>query len=239
MARLRRKNIEAMVWMREQGVRVRAVARVAGCDESTVRYHLRREAEGAEDGRRRQPEAVGPYADVADGWIARQREAVARGERPEAVRRLYEELVDEGYEGSYKAVVRFVRRRMGRPVVRPVRRVELAPGALAQVDWALRRVWIGELGGEVDLSSGRGDTDPRGSEGYRDVVIRWVPGRSRILFQVTEDVVHNPGLGDEGDDLHRGPAFTDQRVGLVDGGGCTVPRSPGSIPVRSLRMCLA
>ncbi len=37
------------------------------------------------------------------------------------------------------------------PAVRPVRRVELAPGALAQVDWALRRVWIGELGGEVEL----------------------------------------------------------------------------------------
>ena len=35
--------------------------------------------------------------------------------------------------------------------MRPVRRVELAPGALAQVDWALRRVWIGELGGEVEL----------------------------------------------------------------------------------------
>ena len=152
MARLRRKDIEAMAWMVEQGTTIRSAARVGGCDESTLRYHLRRRAEGAEDGRRRQPEAVGPYAEVADSWIERQREATVAGRRPEAVRRLYEELVDLGYEESYKAVLRYVRRRMEAPRLRPFRRVEVAPGSLVQVDWALRRVWIDELGGEVELS---------------------------------------------------------------------------------------
>jgi len=151
MARLREEDIKTMVWMRERGAKLEAIARLAGCDESTVRYHLKRRAEGAEDGRRRQPEAVGPYAELADAWIERQREAVAAGGRPEAVRRLYEELLDEGYEGSYKAVLRYVRRRMERPRIRPVRRVEMAPGSLVQVDWAVRRVWVGDLGGEVEL----------------------------------------------------------------------------------------
>ena len=105
MARLRRKDIEAMVWMREQGVSIRGIARVAGCDESTVRYHLKRRAEGAEDGRSRQPKAVGKYRERAEVWIEEQRERVASGRRPEAIRRLYEELVDEGYEESYEAVV--------------------------------------------------------------------------------------------------------------------------------------
>jgi transposase len=152
MARLRREDIEAMAWMVEQGATIRSAARVGGCDESTLRYHLRRRAEGAGDGRRRQPEAVGPYAEVAEAWIERQREATAAGRRPEAVRRLYEELVDVGYEGSYKAVLRYVRRRMEAPRLRPFRRVEVAPGSLVQVDWALRRVWIDELGGEVELA---------------------------------------------------------------------------------------
>ena len=152
MSRLQGKDIEAMAWMVEQGMTIRSAARVGGCDESTLRYHLRQRAEGAEDGRKRQPEAVGPYAGVADAWIERQREVVAAGRRPEAVRRLYEELVAEGYEGSYKAVLRYVRRRMEAPRVRPFRRVEVAPGSLVQVDWALRKVWIEELGGEVELA---------------------------------------------------------------------------------------
>jgi len=151
MARLQGKDIEAMVWMRERGASLREIARRAGCDESTVRYHLRRRAEGAEDGRRRQPEVVAPYAGLADAWVERQREMMAGGRRPEAVRRLYEELVDEGYGGSYKAVLRYVRRRMGRPAVRPFRRLEVTPGSLVQVDWAERRVWVEALGGEVVL----------------------------------------------------------------------------------------
>ena len=124
------KDIEAMAWMVEHGATIRGAARVGGCDESTLRYHLRRRAEGAEDGRRRQPEAVGRYGDVADAWIERQRAATAAGQRPEAVRRLYEELVERGYEGSYKAVLRYVRRRMEAPRLRPFRRVEVAPGSL-------------------------------------------------------------------------------------------------------------
>ena len=152
MAKLLEKDVMAAEVMKERGRSIRSLAHDFDVDESTLRYRLKRRAEGAEDGRKRQPEAVGPYAEVADGWIERQREAVAAGRRPEAVRRLYEELVDVGYGGSYKAVLRYVRRRMEAPRVRPFRRVEVAPGSLVQVDWALRKVWIDELGGEVELA---------------------------------------------------------------------------------------
>ena len=148
---------------------------MAGCDESTVRYHLKRRAEGAEDGRRRQPEAVGGYRERAEAWIEEQRERVASGSRPEAIRRLYEELVDEGYEGSYKAVVRFVRRRMVRPVVRPVRRVEVRPGTLAQVDWGERKVWIEELGGPVRL--------------YAFVMVLAASRRRAVVWSPSKDLV--------------------------------------------------
>jgi len=40
-----------------------------------------------------------------------------------------------GYEGSYKSVVRWVRARYGRPKVRTYRRVETPPGAQTQTDW--------------------------------------------------------------------------------------------------------
>ncbi|HZD05285.1 MAG TPA: IS21 family transposase, partial [Longimicrobiales bacterium] len=42
---------------------------------------------------------------------------------------------DYGYEGSYQAVVRHLRRRYGAPAVRALRRVETAPGVQAQHDW--------------------------------------------------------------------------------------------------------
>jgi hypothetical protein len=53
------------------------------------------------------------------------------------------------------------------------------------------------------------------------VVFWWAPPRRpSALVQVTEDVVDDPGLGDEGDDLYRGPAFTAQP--------CCEPTDPGS-----------
>lgn len=134
-----------------KGRSVRGVARELGVDESTLRYRLKRRALGAVDGRSKQPEACEPYSDVIEAWIARQPWNV-EGKRPEAVKVLYESLVAEhGYSGSYKAVLRFVRRRAPKPAVRPSRRVETQPGSQGQVDWAHREVHVQELGGRVRL----------------------------------------------------------------------------------------
>lgn len=136
----------------EKGWSRRAVARELGVDESTVRYRLSRRVVGEVDGRSSQGERCVPWGGIIERWIAEQRECDGR---PEPVRLLFEELAGEhGYDGSYKAVLRYVRRRMGEPRLRPHRRTETAPGAQAQVDWFERLpVRLEEFGGRRELDA--------------------------------------------------------------------------------------
>ena len=61
MTKLREKDLVcAQVLTAECGHSVRSAAQELGVAESTLRYRLQRRAEGVEDGRRRQPEAVRP-----------------------------------------------------------------------------------------------------------------------------------------------------------------------------------
>lgn len=151
MASLSEANLICAEVLVGKGRSVRMVAQELGVDESTLRYRLKRRSEGAVDGRSKQAEACEPYAGVIDDWISRQPWG-EEGKRPEAVRVLFESLVAEhGYSGSYKAVLRFVRRRAPIPRVRPIRRVETQPGAQAQVDWAKRKIFVHDLGGVVQL----------------------------------------------------------------------------------------
>jgi len=132
LPRLRGKDVMAAAVMQEHGRSVRSLARDIGVDESTLRYRLKRHREGIEDGRRHQPEACSEWHEVIMSWI----DVGADRRRPDPVKMLYEELVCEhGYTGSYKAVLRYVRRRVPRPPVRPCRRIEVRPGTQAQVDW--------------------------------------------------------------------------------------------------------
>jgi transposase len=150
MPKLREKDVMAMVVMQEHGWSKRALAREFGVDESTVRYRIKRQVEGAEDGRKHQVEACVEHAAVIEAWMVREAE---RGcERPLSAKGLYLDLVAEhGYKGSYKSVLRYVRRRTSPPAIRPVRRVEVAPGSQVQVDWVEQDVWVEELGGLVRL----------------------------------------------------------------------------------------
>lgn len=152
MAKLRERDLVVMDVLREKEWSTRAVARELGVDESTVRYRVRRREEGDEDGRRRQAERCAPWQEVIAPWFDEQ---PGEGQRPEAVRRLYEVLVAEhGYEGSYKAVLRYVRRRQAPPRLRPIRRVETKPGAQAQVDWfESLPVRVEDLGGRTTLDA--------------------------------------------------------------------------------------
>ena len=152
MAKLRGEDVMAADVMERRGHSIRALARDFEVDESTLRYRLKRLRGGAEDGRKRQPEACSKLADVISGWMVAQRVRVEAGGRPEPVVTLYERLVVEhGFTGSYKAVLRYVRRREGLPRLRPTRRVEVTPGSQAQVDWVQVPVWVGDLGGLVKL----------------------------------------------------------------------------------------
>lgn len=149
MSKLQRKDVMAAAIMQGHGQSCRSLARALSVDESTLRYRLRRYREGSEDGRRRQPERCASLHDVILRWVE---ENVIRRDRPAPIRLLHELLVCEyGYTGSYKAVLRYVRRRVPKPALRPCRRVEVHPGTQSQVDWFEVRVFVEDLGGLVTL----------------------------------------------------------------------------------------
>lgn len=153
MAKLSERDLVCAEVLVGKGRSLRQVAKDLGVDESTLRYRLGRRRAGAVDGRTKQSEACAPFEDAIATWIEAQ-DWTGQGERPASVRGLYDDLVrDHGFSGSYKSVVRFVRRRAPFPAVRPARRVETRPGAQAQADWATRSVFVHELGGVTPLQT--------------------------------------------------------------------------------------
>jgi transposase len=130
--RLRAEEVVTIRVLAEKGASHCAIGRTLGVSEATVRYHLRRTAAGAEDGRRRQAQRAEVVAGAIEAWV----QGHAGAERPPNVRALYEHLVEmHDYAGSYNSVRRFVRARYPRPRIRTYRRVETPPGAQTQSDW--------------------------------------------------------------------------------------------------------
>jgi transposase len=129
---LRPEDIVTIQVLQEKGTPGRAIARTLGVTEGAVRYHLRRRAEGAVDGRRNKPFKAATVSDVIAAWMEQRR----NDRRPVNVRDLYEHLARERqYGGSYLSVLRYVRRQYPRPRIRTYRRVETPPGAQSQTDW--------------------------------------------------------------------------------------------------------
>jgi len=150
MAKLKERDIVCAEVLQQRGESVRAIARKLSVDESTLRYRLGRVRSAAPDGRAQKSEACDPHAAVIAAWVDEQADA----RRPHSVKVLYETLVREhGYVGSYKAVVRYVRRRSAPPAIRPSRRVETKPGAQAQVDWGTTRLVFGSAAIPLEVSA--------------------------------------------------------------------------------------
>ncbi len=113
-----------------KGVPKRAIARQLDVCEGTVRYHLRRMAQGAQDGRRRQQRLAARCCTAIDHWVDTHEGAINTAA-------LHDWLVSEhGYTGSLRSVQRFVSDRYPPPPRRARRRVETPPGVQAQADWA-------------------------------------------------------------------------------------------------------
>lgn len=130
--KLRREHIVTISVLAEKGQNHCEIARQMGVTESTVRYHLKREAEGATDGRSDKPFKAEAVAQVIAAWFEERQDAP----RPVNVQELFEHLVYEyDYDGSYKSLVRYVRRTFPPPKRRTYRRVETPPGAQTQTDW--------------------------------------------------------------------------------------------------------
>jgi transposase len=129
--------IVALRVLKEKGESNRQIARILQVTEASVRYHLRRQ--GCPDGRQNKPQKAEAVAEAIDLWLrSQQGQEIPDGllARPANVKDLFEWLQrEQGYQGSYKSVLRFVRARYPRPQMRPFRRVETPPGAQAQVDW--------------------------------------------------------------------------------------------------------
>ncbi len=129
---LTREEVMAIQALNDHSVPKRQIARQLGVDESTVRYHLRRKAENAQDGRKGKAMKAHSVSDVIESWI----QAHGEGKRPPNIRDLFEFLQEErGYAGSYNSVLRYCRKKFGSPPMRTYRRVETPPGAQVQIDW--------------------------------------------------------------------------------------------------------
>jgi len=131
--------------MKDRGTSVRQLAAQLGVTEGALRYRLKKPEAPEPDGRAEQPTALDGYEAAVRGIQERLGDGRLTGEgRPCQAREIYRALVrDYGYTGSYRAVVRHLARRYGRPRVRALRRVETPPGVQAQHDWFEVRVPIG------------------------------------------------------------------------------------------------
>lgn len=147
MPQLSKEEIVTLVTLKSKGQSHCEIARMLGVTEGAVRYHLRRQAAGASDGRSGKPRKAEEMAAVIEHWMSVHQPAPSDGRpaRPANLKVLYEHLVAEhGYAGSYQSVRRYVRAKYPRPRLRPFRRVETPPGAQAQVDWTDAQVDIGD-----------------------------------------------------------------------------------------------
>lgn len=151
-----KEQIVALNVLKEKGLSNTATAKTLGVTEGTVRYHARREQQGAQDGRKKPflLERLG-LDEAARMWWAqevKQREE-ENEKRPPSVEALHKYLwVEHGYDGSYKAVLRFARATFPPPKVRPYRRVETPPALQTQTDWmVVVDIDIGDEGGPTKL----------------------------------------------------------------------------------------
>lgn len=116
--------------LKRRGWSQSAIARTLRVSEGAVRYHLRRQAAGATDGRSRQQSLAARHHEAIEAWLD------GEGSRINLAL-LHEHLVEErGYTGSLRSVQRYCRRHFPPPPQRARRRVETPPGSQAQVDWA-------------------------------------------------------------------------------------------------------
>lgn len=117
--------------LHERGVPKTRIARVLGVTEGDVRYHLRRQAKGATDGRSCKEHLASGYREAIEAWLKKQPK-----DKGLNLAALYDHLREEhDYPGSLRSVQRYFKAHFPKPKIRARRRVETPPGAQGQVDW--------------------------------------------------------------------------------------------------------
>ncbi len=131
MGRLAAEAKTTITFLARKGHSNSEVARLLVVTEGAVRYHAKRTAAGAVDGRSNQRSKAEPFAVAIADWRSQQ-----EGDGV-SLPALYAWLRDgHGYEGSLRSVQRYCKRVFPAPAIRARRRVETVIGTQAQVDWA-------------------------------------------------------------------------------------------------------
>jgi transposase len=127
-----RMTIKALA---ERGQSNRAIARLLGVHENAVRYHRRRLASGAADGRARQAHLAADFSEAITVWLER-----LDGDGPLNLAALHDWLASElGYTGSLRSLQHYFRAHYPRPRIRARRRVETPPGRRPRLTGASSR----------------------------------------------------------------------------------------------------
>lgn len=135
--KLRPEEIVTLKVLKDKGLSNGGIGRALGVTESTVRYHAHRASSGVTDGRRAKPFKAARHRPVIDEWFRDPQDGSVKTTQAVNIRDLYDHLVlEHGFRGSYRGLLRFVTATYPAPKFRPYRRVETPPGAQAQVDWA-------------------------------------------------------------------------------------------------------
>ncbi len=134
------EEVVTMLTLKEKGMSNKAIANLLGVTEGAVRYRLRRAENGQADGRCQKRAFAAEYDTEIRSWVRAQQQDPEAEADPQPheiqVRALYDWLVSEHqYPASYRSVLRYVRKIFPKAKLRPFRRVEMPPGAQAQVDW--------------------------------------------------------------------------------------------------------
>jgi transposase len=116
-----------------QGQSMRSIARTLGISRGAVSravYGQQAAREGSENGARRSRSSLlDQFEETIQQWLRRYPNIT--------VVRLLEELRGCGYQGGYTILRQHVKRLRGAPRAKLVQRFETAPGAQAQMDWAV------------------------------------------------------------------------------------------------------
>jgi transposase len=127
-------------WHRRDHLPIREIERRTGLSRNTIRKYLRAESIEPRFQVPERPSRLDPFADKLRGWLVL--EAARSRKNRRTARRLYEDLVTLGYDGSYGRVAAFIRQwkheqhqarqTTGRGVFVPLC---FQPGEAFQFDW--------------------------------------------------------------------------------------------------------
>ena len=124
---LKMEEIITIRKLHEDGLSIREIRRQIGHSRKTISKYIKRLTSPVYNKRPSKPGKLDPYKEYIRGRLTKY---------PLSAVRLFEEIKDQGYTGSYSLLVQFVRGVKGVVGVKATYRFETKPGRQSQVDWS-------------------------------------------------------------------------------------------------------